>query len=196
MTAKDIYWPCIRTLLALGLTLLALTLNAADNPIPVVHVLATDRCAPEEGEEAARFVAFRDGPTNAPLRVSYQVGGSASNGVDYRVLSGSVTIPAGARRAPIVVTPFDDNLVEGGETILLSLEQPLVWPPPYIVCWPSFAFGHSHVRRAAKWADQLAPDRSLRYRRHSVERRGLRADSHYTYDPFRKPCGSHRYQSH
>jgi hypothetical protein len=142
MIAKDIYWLCVRTLIALGLTLLALTLSAADDSIPVVHLLATDPCAAEEGEETASFTVFRDGPTNAALTVSYQVGGSASNGVDYRTLSGAVTIPAGARRAPIIVTPFDDGLVEGGETILLSLNQPLVWPPPYIVCWPSFAFGH------------------------------------------------------
>jgi len=142
MIAKDIYWLCLRTLIAVALTLLALTLSAADNPIPVVHILATDPCAAEENEETATFTIFRDGPTNAALTVSYQVGGSASNSMDYRTLSGSVTIPAGARRAPIVVTPFDDNLVEGGETIWLSLNQPLVWPPPYIVCWPSFAFGH------------------------------------------------------
>ena len=128
--------------LLLGSWLLIGKSVAADPPIPIVHLLATDPCAAEAGSETATFTVVRDGPTNAPLTTFYGVTGSAENGVDYQLLTGSVTIPAGARHAPIVVRPIDDTLVEGDEAILIVLTQPLVWPPPYIVCWPSLAFGH------------------------------------------------------
>src|SRR5437867_3326273 len=58
------------------------------------------------------------------LRVYYSIGGSASNGADYSALSGVVTIPAGARAARIVVTPVDDMLPEGIETVVLRLTLP------------------------------------------------------------------------
>src|SRR4029078_13403926 len=39
------------------------------------------------GTNTATFVVRRQGPTNAVLAVDYQVGGTASNGVDYALLS-------------------------------------------------------------------------------------------------------------
>ncbi len=110
--------------------------------MPVVHILATDPCATESGLDSATFTVYRDGPTDAALTVRYWVTGSASNGVDYAALSGEVTIPARASSAPITVQPVDDAQVEGGETVAIFLSQPMVWPPPYLVCWPSFAVGH------------------------------------------------------
>src|SRR5262245_45738321 len=98
---------------------------AADPPIPIVHILATDPCAAEANSEPARFLVVRDGPTNGPLTVAYGVTGSAQNGIDYQTLPGTVVIPPGARHAPIVVRPIDDSLVEGDETILIVLIQPL-----------------------------------------------------------------------
>jgi hypothetical protein len=71
--------------------------------------------------------------------VNYLLGGTAENGVDYEPLPGSVTIPSGAHFAPVVVTPMDDFLVEGVESIVIALQQPPAWPPPYIVTWPSVA---------------------------------------------------------
>src|SRR5437016_7531220 len=68
---------------------------------PLVHILATDPCAAEAGSDPAVFTVIRIGPTNASLTVYYQVGGSASNGVDYEPLSGMVTIPSGAHSAPV-----------------------------------------------------------------------------------------------
>ena len=123
---------------ALTSTGLATTLRAAssDSP-PTVHLLATAPSAAEEGSAPATFMVFRIGPTNAPLPVSYAVGGSAVNGEDYQWLSGEVAIPAGSYSALVTVTPIDDFLVEGWENIVLALDQPPVWPPAYIVSWPS-----------------------------------------------------------
>jgi hypothetical protein len=53
--------------------------------------------------------------------VSYTIGGSALNGVDYNALSNFVVIPAGAFSASVTLTPRDDALAEGSETISISL---------------------------------------------------------------------------
>jgi hypothetical protein len=95
------------------------------------------------GTNTATFTVRRSGGTNDPLRVYYSIGGSASNGVDYEALSGVVTIPAGARAARIVITPIDDTLSEGIETVVLRLRMPpLPLDPadtPYVIGRPASA---------------------------------------------------------
>jgi hypothetical protein len=68
------------------------------------------------------------------LTVNYTVGGTAIRGKDYLALPGSRTIPAGAASAVIVVTPINDRLMEGRETVVLRLA-----PGPYRVGVPSRA---------------------------------------------------------
>ena len=60
-------------------------------------------------------------PVTAPLAVSYIVGGSATNGTDYTTLSGTATIPAGSTTVDVIVTPIDDALVEGAESVIMTL---------------------------------------------------------------------------
>src|SRR5438309_3884780 len=94
----------------LGLSLF-LTLTCAQaqttNFYPVVTIRATDPNAAEP-HDPGEFTVFRDGPTNNALSVFYQVGGTASNGVDYASLSHWVSIPAGEHAAPIPVLPIHD----------------------------------------------------------------------------------------
>jgi hypothetical protein len=113
--------------------------RAADPWPPMVLVIATDPNAAEAGSDPAQFLVVRVGLANGPLTVNYVMGGTASNGVDYVTLPGSVTIPDGAYFAPVDVTPIDDYLIEGNESVYIALEQPPVLPPPYIVVWPSVA---------------------------------------------------------
>jgi subtilisin-like proprotein convertase family protein len=47
--------------------------------------------------------------------------GTASNGLDYVTLPGAVTIPPGASTATITITPIDDQLVEGSETVIATI---------------------------------------------------------------------------
>src|SRR2546430_10114938 len=47
--------------------------------------------------------------------------GTATNGTDYGSLTGSVTIPADLSSASIVVTPVNDILNEGTETVIVQL---------------------------------------------------------------------------
>jgi len=91
-------------------------------PPPVVDLVASDAVACEFGTNTARFSIVRSGDTNLlPLTISYTVGGTASSGVDYAPLPGSITIPAGALATNIVITPLGSNLPTNQVTVTLTL---------------------------------------------------------------------------
>ena len=54
--------------------------------------------------------------------VNYTIGGTAKNGRDYKTLSGTVTIPAGQTTADIDIKVLDDLIVEGTDTVTLTLK--------------------------------------------------------------------------
>jgi len=97
---------------------------------PGVNIYATDRFATEPGPrpdvpaDTATFTVRRSDGTNGSIAVFYSISGTASNGVDYEPLSGQVSIPEGAWSADIAVTPIFDDLVEGTETVVLTLLAP------------------------------------------------------------------------
>jgi len=88
---------------------------------PVVHIYAVDYNASEPGADTATIQVSRSFNTNQDLVVSYTIGGTASNGVDYVALPGSVTIPAGVFATNLVIQPLDDAMLEPTETVILSL---------------------------------------------------------------------------
>ncbi|MGI8965330.1 MAG: Calx-beta domain-containing protein [Limisphaerales bacterium] len=57
------------------------------------------------------------------LPVYYTVSGTASNGVDYTLLSGTFTFPEEVRSTNFGLIPLGDNIVEGVETVTLTLTQ-------------------------------------------------------------------------
>jgi hypothetical protein len=91
------------------------------------------------GPKNATFVVHRFGDTNDDLTVSYSVGGTATNGVDYVPLSGSVTIPAGQRRADITLIPLDDGPPDINSTVVLRLQPDTNSPPNYLLGFPRAA---------------------------------------------------------
>jgi hypothetical protein len=97
-------------------------------PGPTVNLLATDRLARERSPylqpDTATFIVHRSGSLNSSLTVYYDLAGSASNGVDYLQLPGSVTIPIGQRFARIVVVPRKDAIREGQEDVRITLRPP------------------------------------------------------------------------
>ncbi len=121
--------------------LVRISVGEAPPRLPLVTLSATDGLAaepclgviPPDGPDPGRFTVRRDGGTNVAFLVNYSIGGSASNGVDYAALSGSVTIPAGRYEADIPVHPSADAHREGPESVVLRL-QPIVciaiFPPP------------------------------------------------------------------
>jgi alpha-tubulin suppressor-like RCC1 family protein len=101
-------------------TIISGTLNLLDDETPIISISATDATAAETGDTGT-FTITRTGKLDPAVTVTYTTGGSATKGVDYATPSGSVTIPAGATSATVVITPLDDTLVEGTETVTLSL---------------------------------------------------------------------------
>ncbi len=69
----------------------------------------------------ATFVLSRTGDTQRPLIVYYKVTGTAINGRDYLRLDGDATIPAGQARREIEVRAFADGLLEGTESVVITL---------------------------------------------------------------------------
>ncbi len=59
-----------------------------------------------------------------PLAVPFNIGGTATKGVDYNELPSSVTIPAGQTHFDLPIEVFCDGIPEGPETIVLTLEFP------------------------------------------------------------------------
>jgi len=127
-------------------------------PVPVLTVTAPDPVASEGtncccwdgwpasagfcGTNTATFVVRRAGVTNWSLRVFYELGGTASNGVDYSVSLPVATIPPGCLSAEIKIAPVDDNIPEPIETVLLTLHPPpapMDSAAPYIVGFPNRA---------------------------------------------------------
>src|SRR5439155_7167503 len=83
--------------------------------LPTVIVTASDANAAEASQDPGVFTVTRNKSKNAPLTVTYTLGGSATNGIDYNTLSRSVTIPAGSTTATVTVTPVDDPQAEGSK---------------------------------------------------------------------------------
>ncbi len=105
-------------------SLSAAEITAIDTPDASVSVSASTPVAKEAGLVPGQFTVTRAlASTTAPLSVNLAPGGSATNGSDYALIGGSVTIPAGASSATIAVTPLADTLAEGPETVQLGLAK-------------------------------------------------------------------------
>ena len=57
------------------------------------------------------------------VTVNYTIGGTATNGLDYPMASGSVVIPAGTGPGGVTLTlpAIDDQIIEGSETIVITV---------------------------------------------------------------------------
>jgi hypothetical protein len=79
----------------------------------------------------ATFSVVRRGSTNSDLTVDYSIGGTATNGVDYVTLPGSVTIPAGQSAATITVVPVG-GMSNASSTVILALAAATNSPASYV----------------------------------------------------------------
>jgi hypothetical protein len=95
-------------------------------PTPTVSIVATDASAAESGSDPGRFRITRTGPTVSLLTVSYTIasGPGRASGADYGpILTGAVTIPSGQSFLDVAITPVDDSVFEGPETLMLTLSD-------------------------------------------------------------------------
>ncbi|WP_289056307.1 Calx-beta domain-containing protein, partial [uncultured Carboxylicivirga sp.] len=56
-----------------------------------------------------------------PATINYTVSGTAQNGTDYSTITSSIDLNTGATSATIPVTVTTDALVEGNETVIITL---------------------------------------------------------------------------
>src|SRR6266568_943170 len=90
--------------------------------LPTVTITAPDPSASEvPATDTGKFRIKRMGCTDSDLSVFYTISGTATNGVDYRRLSGNATIRSGRPKAAITVKPIDDTIPEPDETVILTL---------------------------------------------------------------------------
>lgn len=87
----------------------------------MVTIGARNTVADESGTAPVEFIFARTGSVHAPLTVNYGVSGSATNGIDYPILPGSITIPAGAASIVLTIGPFPDTSIEPAESVTLAI---------------------------------------------------------------------------
>ena len=93
------------------------------SPVRSTVRIYTDSPTVAEGSNrTATFTVLREGGSLAePLTVNYTTRGEATNGTDYDLLPGSITIPAGDRTATLEVTPTTDSNIEDEESVIIEL---------------------------------------------------------------------------
>jgi hypothetical protein len=122
------------------LALAAAAFAQTGSSVPVVNILATQPIA--NAAHPGVFTVFRAGDTNAALNLWYDLGGTASNGVDYAAIAPHlVQIPAGASSNTIVIAPLTNPLAASVvKTVVLTLtNSPMMTPVNYQIGWPSAA---------------------------------------------------------
>ncbi len=68
-----------------------------------------------------QFLVSLEDPVAADTTITYTVAGTATNGGDYQLLTGSVVVAAGSSSAPVDVSVIDDAEFEGDETVIVTL---------------------------------------------------------------------------
>ncbi|HEX7079756.1 MAG TPA: PKD domain-containing protein [Gammaproteobacteria bacterium] len=113
------------------------TITIDDDP-PIVSIEATTALAAEAGPVSGVFTFTRvGGDPAAALNVQCGFSGTAGNSADYVFTGCNTTIPANAASATRTITPRADNVVEGPETVVATLEPSI--SQTYLVGSPSTA---------------------------------------------------------
>jgi hypothetical protein len=89
--------------------------------LPVVSAAATVATTALKTTPPGVFTITRTGATTAALTVQYALSGTATNGVAYNTLPGSVVIPAGTNSARVLITPRDFSFQGLQQTVILTV---------------------------------------------------------------------------
>jgi hypothetical protein len=99
-----------------------------DDPPPVTVAVVDDTAAETTGSDTIRFRVTRAGDTTADLPVAYSLGGTSTaadygspTGFNPADQTGTVVIPAGQSSVDVYLTPLDDSLREGDETVRFTV---------------------------------------------------------------------------
>jgi hypothetical protein len=106
---------------------------------------------------------FTLGGIAPPATLTLQISGTGANGVDYQTIPSQVTIPGGQTRVTLSVVPIADTLVEGTETLTVTItasDSPCVF-----VGSPNTVTISRHVPREQRRASSGGNLRAVRGRR-------------------------------
>ena len=102
------------------------TVTILDDDTFTASIAATDNAAAETntGTNGGLFTISLNQVNNsgAGIVVNYTVGGTATGGTDYSTITNSVTIPNNQQSATVAITPINDAVQEGTETVVLTLQ--------------------------------------------------------------------------
>ena len=99
-----------------------LKIEAKDSP-PVLSVEAIENSVLENNAQGSGFRISRAGSTAQALDVSVVFSGTATNGIDYQALPGSMIIPVAESFVDIFLFPMADFSVEGDESVIVNLAE-------------------------------------------------------------------------
>jgi hypothetical protein len=101
---------------------LTLQLKVSAPPLPIVTVAASIPKVTIGRGTVGRFTISLSKVLRKPLIVTYKLKGTAVDGVDYQLLAGTKTIPAGSKKANIKVVPRGDLDGMNEKTVTLLLK--------------------------------------------------------------------------
>jgi hypothetical protein len=96
-------------------------------PLPIVSIHAIDPIATWPGDPGV-FTVCRSGNPAPALNVYYDIGGTATNGVDYLPIDHWVRIPAGVLSGDIVIQPINRGQSDTQTVVLTLTNSPLLTP--------------------------------------------------------------------
>ncbi len=96
------------------------TTSSTNSSSPQFGIVATAN-ADETGPQAGSFTITRSGNTASAATLNYTVSGTATSADYAEKLSGTVAFAAGQTTATITITPVQDGIADGNETVTITL---------------------------------------------------------------------------
>ena len=95
------------------------TVTITDDDIAELAITATTQAA--EDATDGLFTILTDKQFDAPVTVTFGVDGTATEGTDYNSIGTTIVFPANSSSVTIPVVVIDDNQVESGESVIVTL---------------------------------------------------------------------------
>lgn len=99
------------------------TFDLNDDDIQTVDIAATDASATEAGDPGLFTITRSGTDLSKSLIVDYSINGTALHGKDYARLEGRATIAAGESNTTIRISPYNDTIGEGNQTVTIILRS-------------------------------------------------------------------------
>ena len=101
------------------------TVNITDDDVAISVSIVANLPNAAEPSTNGQFTVTRTSGSAAqnalPYTINLGIGGTATNGTDYQTIANTVTILANQTTATIDVTVIDDSVLEGNETVVLTV---------------------------------------------------------------------------